>query len=302
MKQGIIQTQLGKALESERYALILAMVLAAIPYMGWLAEALIAFVTLRKGAKVGVQLLLPVILVHTLLSVFAFPVYVALTIATLNVLPCFVAAWVLKKTKSWQQVAFSLFGLVVLGVMLLHLVLPSFIAEQFKHLEMILEGLSSSTTEILGFWQQKGISREALANYLVGIQATSIVFSSLIPVFLARSIQAQLFYPGGFRKEVLHFRANKYGLFVFFALSIAAFNNVYLAMNLLPIVLFYYVLAGLSVGAYMFSRMRPLVAGLILIVPLILIAWVMMPLYFLIGIIDSLCNARVLMTSKMKEV
>lgn len=302
IREGFFQRHARKILASERYALVAALILAAMPFMGWLAEALVALVTLRQGAKAGAKLLIPVMLVHTLVSIWSIPVSMALMLAMLNVLPCYIAAHVLRTTTSWRAVASVLLSLVVLGAMVLQMLFPAFINDQYMHLEAMLKSLASNQANFLDFWLRHGVSPLVLANYLLGVQAVSLVFSAMVPLFVARTLQAQLYYPGGFREELFNFRGDKISLIVLGLLMLAAYFEQYLAINSLPLVLFYFVLAGLSLGAYMFSNMRPLAAMAILVLPIIFLSWVMLPLYALIGALDSVFDFRSYLSSKVKEV
>jgi hypothetical protein len=47
VRKGFFQQQAERALAQNRYALLLATILAAVPYMNWLALALMGLVTLR---------------------------------------------------------------------------------------------------------------------------------------------------------------------------------------------------------------------------------------------------------------
>ncbi len=105
VQNGLIQRHVQRVLENEKYALTVATLLAAVPYMGWLALALVALVTLRRGISFGTKLLMPVTLVYVLVSVISVPVPVAILGACLNVIPCFLAACVLRLKSSCLAVA-----------------------------------------------------------------------------------------------------------------------------------------------------------------------------------------------------
>ncbi len=298
MRKSIFQNQVTRALEQERYALLLATLLAAVPYVGWLALALMALVTLRHGAEAGLKLLLPVMLVQTLIGLYSAPLATAILMSVLNGLPCYLAAYLLRATSSWRVVSGAVLGFVLLGTLLFQAFSPDFIMQQYAHLETALTSMSQGQVSALDFWMKKGVSPLVLAHYLFGFQAASMAFSAMVPLLLARSFQSQLFYPGGFREEMLHFRGDKVsvGLLVLFAV-LAYFENFF-AINCLPAVLFYFVLAGLSFSACAFSQMKPLALILLLILPIIFLSWVVLPLYALIGVVDSLVNFRLYLSSK----
>ncbi|MCH9757287.1 MAG: hypothetical protein K0U37_08885 [Gammaproteobacteria bacterium] len=298
MRKGFFQQQVRQALEQEKHALLLATVLAAIPYVGWLSLVLMALVTLRHGARAGFKLFLPVSLVYVLVSVFTVSLSAAVMSIFLNVLPCYLAAYTLRTTSSWRAVSVVLLGGVVIGTTVIQFFSPDFILQQYAHLETAIRTMASSQTNALEFWTKQGVSTLVLANCLLGIQAVSVVFSAIMPLLFARSLQSQLFYPGGFREEMLHFRGDKTSFAVLMILLVAVYFERFLGINSLPLVLFYFILAGLSLCAYAFSNLRPLALMLLLIVPMIFLSWVILPLYVLLGAFDSLFNFRLYLSAK----
>lgn len=298
VRESLFQRQARRVLDNDRYALASAILLSVLPYMGWLALALVALVTLRKGWRAGGVLVLPVMVGHMLLGLKGASPAAAVFGAALNVVPCYVAAVVLGLTASWRAVSATLLGFIVLAALYFQVVSPDFIVSQYENLQALIRSLASSgQPNILEFWESHGVSSLVLANYFLGVQAASIAFSAMVPVLFARSIQSQLFYPGGFQQELLFFRGDKASLAVFVLLLAAAYSDLFLATNGLPWVLFYFTLAGLSLAACLLSRMRPLAVLVLLLVPTVLLPWVMLPLYVLLGTFDGLFNFRLRLSS-----
>jgi hypothetical protein len=298
VRKGIFQHQAERVLAQDKYALLLATVLAAVPYMNWLALALMGLVTLRHGLKAGAQVCLPVTLVHVLVFVFSMPLSTAVMMGLLNVLPCLGAAYVLKTTSSWRMVSVALLLLVAIGAVLIQVFSPDFITQQYAHLEALIQQVTSTQPNVFAFWGSRGISSLVLAHYFLGVQAASLAFSAVMPLLFARALQSQLFYPGGFRQEMLNFRADKTDFVVLIALLAFAYSMRFLAIDCLPLVLFYFILSGLSFSAHTFSHMRPLVLTLLLVAPMIFLSWVFLPLYALLGALDSLFNFRLYLSAK----
>lgn len=270
--------------------------------MGWLALALIALVTLRKDWRLGGVLVLPAIVGNMLLFITHVPISEAIFSAVLNVVPCYCAAIVLGRTSSWRAVAAALFGAVIGCALLIQMLSPEFIVSQYTHMKTLLHSMASGQVNVLDVWEAHEVSPLMLANYLLGVQAASLAFSAMVPLLFARSVQSQLFYPGGFQQELLNFRGDKLSLAVLVLLSTAAYSNGYLAMNGLPLVMFCFILAGLSLAACLLSRIRPLGVLVLLLVPTVLLPWVMLPLYVLLGAFDSLFNVRLHLSSKTGKV
>lgn len=298
VRESLFQRQAMRVLDNDRYALASAAILSVLPYMGWLALALIALVTLRKGWRIAGMLVLPVMVGHMLLALKSVPLSAAIFGAALNVVPCYLAAVVLGFTSSWRAAAAALLGLVMSGALFFQVISPDFIVSQYEHLQALMRSLAAGQVNVLDYWESHEVPPLVLANYFLGVQAASLAFSAMVPLFFARSIQSQLFYPGGFQQELLNFRGDKISLAVFVLLSAAAYSHLFLAINGLPLVLFYFVLAGLSLAACLLSRIRPLGVLVLLLVPTVLLPWVMLPLYVLLGAFDSLFNVRLYLSLK----
>ncbi|WP_133131394.1 hypothetical protein [Legionella yabuuchiae] len=160
----------------------------------------------------------------------------------------------------------------------------------FKSILMELNA-ESNLLQLLG--DDHGINPLIVANFLLGIQTAGLVFSSLFSLMIARWVQSLAYYPGGFSQEMRNFRADKIGLLFLSMLLIAAYFEIMIAVNLLPLVMFYFFLAGLSLGYNLLAQKKPLGTFLLLITPVILLPYVMMPLYLVFGSLDSLFNFRV---------
>tara|TARA_R110002126_G_scaffold273866_1_gene418740 strand:- start:286447 stop:287367 length:921 start_codon:yes stop_codon:yes gene_type:complete len=302
VREGLFQRQARRVLDEDRYALASVAILSVLPYMGWLALALIALVALRKGWHSAGVLVLPALVGHMLLALKNVPISGAVFSAVLNVVPCYLAGIVLGVTSSWRAVAAVLFGVMMSGALFIQVVSPDFIVSQYDHLQTLMRSLASGDVNVLDFWESHEVSPLVLAHYLLGVQAASLAFSAMVPLLFARSIQSQLFYPGGFQQELLNFRGDKLSLAVFILICTSAYSDLFLAINGLPLVLFYFILAGLSLAASLLSRIRPLGVLVLLLVPTVLLPWVMLPLYVLLGAFDSLFNVRLYLSSKTEKV
>jgi len=73
VREGFIHRQARRVLDDDRYALASTAILSVLPYMGWLALALIALVTLRKDWRLGGLLVLPALVGNMLLSLKHVP-------------------------------------------------------------------------------------------------------------------------------------------------------------------------------------------------------------------------------------
>ena len=288
---GFIRQQGQKLLENNRHAMLYAVLLALIPYTTWLSLAVIALVTLKKGWRDGALLLMPVMTAFLACSMVVASPQLAITNTLLAFVPCFLAACLLGLSGSWRAVAVVFFLLALLSAMLIQIFTPEFIAVQYQYLydaisELHPDMLPRVITDI------NGSSQLILANYLFGLQLASLVLSAILPLTLARSVQSQLYYPGGFKQEMHGLRSNKAGLLMLVVVLIAVSQNKVIAMNVLPLFVFYFLLAGLSLTAHALGKKKIRGTPLLLVTPILLVPFVMIPVYVILGSLDSLFNLR----------
>jgi hypothetical protein len=289
---GFIRKQGQLLLDNNRYAMLHAIALALLPFTAWLSVVIIAFVTLRKGLRDGGWLLVAVTMVTFALSLLSSTAGISLVDALLTFVPCYLAACMLRLTTSWRAVARIFFLQVVVIVLLLQMLMPDFIMAQYLYLESVLRAVQTENS-LLEFINDKSVlNQSVIANYLLGLQAVGVVLSASFSLMFARSVQSQLFCPGGFKQEMLAFRADKIGLFLLLVLVIAASQQSGFAMNLLPILLFYFLLAGLSLSFTVLAKQKSRYTGVLLIATLFLLPFIMLPVYVIFGSLDSLFNFR----------
>ncbi|GGI77140.1 hypothetical protein [Legionella impletisoli] len=293
----IIAAQGKFLLENYWHAFLCALVFSLLPYAAWLSSVLIALVTLRRGEREGGVILLAVLIAHTIFSVAYLPANVAAAQTALFFIPCYVAAFLLRITKSWRAVAAGLFVLAMMMVFVVQLFMPSVIAAQFQLFKMILKELKADTHLL----ELVRIDPLFVANILFGIQTTVIVLSAVISLMAARWLQSLIYYPGGFGWEMRNFRADKIGLFLLGIVLIAAYFDMVLAINLLPLLMFYFVMAGLSLGYNLLAQKKPLGTFFLLITPVIFLPYVMLPFYLVFGSLDSLFNFRIYLAKRARK-
>jgi len=241
-------------LENKQHAILYAVVLSILPFASWLSVALVSLVTLRRGGKAGFEVMLPALVVHSVPLMMLVPLESALINTLVSYLPCYMAAICLRKTVSWQTVSGVFFIQALIGFLLIHFIAPDFIANQFSQFKNILvqyqeyQHLLDSNTD--------GISSLILAQLFFGIQILSVIVSAMISLMFARTIQAKLFIPGGFKEEVLGFRSGKISFLILIAVSIASYYEIPLAINLLPLVLSYFLVSGFSLAYFILARKR----------------------------------------------
>lgn len=287
-------------LENDQLALLYIAVLALIPFAAWLSAAIIALITLRKGWEEGFKGLVVAIMALLVLSLMSTSFSAAVITAVITFLPCYLTAGVLHSTTSWKTAGFFIVLQTLLIIVLVHWLVPEFINNQYQYVQAILkelerEGSDTSVTSLLS--NNEAVNKVVIANYLLGVQAVSVLLSALASILLARSVQSRLFYPGAFKQEMVSFRAYGLGVILLCAAIMGAHQHIPLAISCLPVLAIYYVFAGLSLSFNVLAKGKGIGTLLLLLVPLILLPFVMLPVYVIFGALDSLFNFRLHLSS-----
>lgn len=294
---GFIVRQGQRLLHNKRYAMLLAVLLATIPYTAWMSLAVISLVTLKKGWREGALLLMPALTAYLACMLASNATQVAIVDSLLTFIPCYLAACVLGMTVSWRAVASMFFLLAAFCAIILQIWVPEFITAQYQYIMVALREVHPDVLSKL-VNDTSGQNQQMLANFLLGLQFVSLFFSAVSPLLLARSLQSQLFWPGEFQREMLMFRGNKIGVLMLVIMLIAVTQSKIIAMNLLPLLIAYFLLAGLSLSVHILARKKMGGALLLLLIPLFLVPFVMLPVYVILGSLDSLFNLRLYLPSR----
>lgn len=276
-------------LNRSNYAYALIVLFAGLPLMTWLSVAIAALITLRKGAEEGLKATgwgILGLLLATLLS-SSFNVTNCL-IVLLTFIPCFLSAWLLRVTAKWDTVTLSLVAFVSLLICFFFFYPPDFLVEEYHSLKVMIERLQSNGVELSSIVSDKS----HMLAYLLGIQALSFVISLLSSLMLARAFQAKLFYPTGFREEMLALNVHPFAVIPFLCIMAGLYWHAPLALALSPIWVLYTASAGVSVLITLFASHRIIITLSLLIIASALLPIVMLPILVSVGLIDSLVNFR----------
>jgi hypothetical protein len=188
-------------------ATVLAMLALLVPLLSILSSAVVALVTLRKGSVDGLVVgaisavasgLLAFLLLGSPAPVVGFMLVLWL--------PIWALAVSLRSSRS-LNLALQLglgFGLLLLLVLYLQMGDPQ--AQWTKILQPLVENLRES--QVLEPGQEEAFVG-LLASWMTGVFAAGFYFQLLLGLLLARSWQAQLFNPGGFKEEFHALRVSR---------------------------------------------------------------------------------------------
>lgn len=291
--------QSTKVLENKQHAVIAAAVLSVLPFASWLSVALVAFICLRKGAKTGLEIMVPAMVIHSVPLMMMVTVDAAIINTLIAFVPCYFSALVLRKTASWQWVGGVIFLQALIGSLLMQGLAPELIGAQFRQFSQALSQFQEYQ-QLLAV-SGNNLTSSLLAQLFFSMQLSSIVVSALISLIFARSIQAKLFVPGGLKRELFVFRCGKVALSILMVVALGSYYQISVAINVLPLVLGYFLVSGFSLSYFVLARKRrfrvaALLMLLVLIKPLFVLA-----AYIGLGSLDSLFNFRHLLPSWVKE-
>lgn len=173
-------------------AALVALLASAIPWLFWFGSAIAALVTLRRGMSSG----LPVIAAAAIPAGWWWTQGDPIPLAT--TLLAILMAIVLRSRMRWSEalIVGALAGAVMIQ---LGVFLPR------ADTAMLLEELRQSSTELSAFLDDlaaSGVDAKTLAELLIsGVTGLIVMLAAVACLVLARSWQAGLYNPGGFREE-----------------------------------------------------------------------------------------------------
>lgn len=278
-------------LDNYWYALFAASFFALLPFFSWLSVIIVALVTLRQHSKKSMLMLVAVIAVQSVSLRWFYSPTAALMNAALTFIPCYIAAFTLRISVSWQMVYVSLLLQVAICLAAMHAFVPEIIITQFRHVINLLHTMQPSS-DVFIFLQNNEYREHLLANWLIGVQSAGMVISTLSSLIIARALQSRLYYPGGFRQEMLNFRADKWVILLSVGIALAAQQDNFLAINMVPMLVMYLFFGGFCLGMNIFFSGK--IMRLVLLIGLLLVLKPLLALGLMVtlGMLDGLTNIR----------
>ncbi len=180
-------------------AAMVALIAALIPWLFWLSAAVAALVTLRRGLGLG----LPVVIAAALPAGWWWVQGDAVPLA--SVLLVTLMATILRARMRWGETLIA--GMLVCVVLVQSgIFLPPGGAGPL--LEQVRQN-SADVDAMLTELSAQGVSSEQLAGMLIGgVTGLVVLLAAVACLALARSWQAGLYNPGGFRDEFHALRLN----------------------------------------------------------------------------------------------
>lgn len=268
-----------------------------IPPLGILSAAAVALVTLRAGPYQGAIVALAATLASGVLGWFALgsPVFGPTALVSLW-LPVWVLATVMRRTVS---LALSLLAAVLIAGLLITVAYLSLGDAQEYWLNVLRTALSQALAESELKLNQDELNRflSLLARVLTGVLVAAAMLNALLALIIGRWWQALLYNPGGFGEEFRALRLPKIfalASIALLALAASGASGAELALNIVPVLLIVWLLAGLGL-AHGLVAARGLSAGWLVVMyvlSLFLLPQLLMPLLVAVAMLDTWLNFR----------
>jgi hypothetical protein len=262
----ILKGQSQAALVAASMAIIGLMV----PPAAWISSAVIVLMTLVHGPKSG--------LITTAFSSLGVAIFSILIFATPQVavifillawLPVWLIAMILRQTVSMAYSLQVLTAISLLAIVLIYILFPNF-GELWREPidQMITELVRQSDEFSLAELKQ---TEDWLIEFLPGLFVSSIMFGSMISLFLGRWWQAVFYNPGGFAKEFQSLNLGRISALVAITIIlIAMLAKSVFAIALATVVLVLYGMQALSI-LHATIKIRQLHATWLLVIYLIML-------------------------------
>ena len=275
---------------SRRNAGILAFAFALLPFLNWLSVVITLLVTLRKGAKEGAWILVCTLLPICVLALVSHDVSIFYNMV-IPIVVAWILAILLHKTHNW---ALTILIGVAIGVFVI-VVMHSYISGiNAWWQERMLAYLQQLGTQMNVNTEQQRQMILHLSKVATGLQMAALLLVDLLWLLLARYWQAVLYNPGALRSELQIIRMPRWASGILaVVLVIAVLTKLQLIVDVLPMVLLPFALAGLSLVHFIMTVRKAHWIWLVLFYVVLVFAlpYISMGLVVL-ALVDSLMNLR----------
>jgi len=231
-----------------------------VPPAAWISAAAIVLITLVHGPQRGI-LTTGFSLLGT--ALFAYLIFeapqVAMAFVLLAWLPAWIAATILRQTVSLAYSLQVLTLMCLLAIVLIYMLYPNFGEFWREPLSQMVIQLSQQTDDVtLAELKQ---AEDWIIEFMPGFFATSIMFGTMLSLFIGRWWQSVFYNPGGFAEEFQGLRLGKASALIAIALIlIAVVVGKVFTFALVTIVLVLYLTQGLSLlhAVIKIRKMHPL--------------------------------------------
>lgn len=230
-------------LQGRREAAIAAMLTAAIPYLGWLSLAIVAFITLRTGMRNGFFVVAWSVIPAIISSYWMNGSMAMATESFAAYLLIVGLALLLRTTASWRYVLEVAFGISLVIIIFFYWLIPDL---NQIYTQYLLDIYREAGTTPESYLDAKEFIKE-IVYYLLGVQTSLYMLHILFALVVGRGLQAIMFNPGGLSQDLKLIRLDIGVLviaIVFLAFGLKMSYNW--ALGTFPVFIVLYLIAGLS--------------------------------------------------------
>lgn len=205
-----------------------------IPILGMisvLSGAAVALVTLRHGAKQGLQVLLGASLVTSIFMYFVFGTMIlGLMFALLLWLPLLALALILRSSSSWSMLLDAAAAMGIVGIAVFYL----FIGDPLVFWQAALGQMLALMSAQDGMAELGQVKDQIpmIAEWMTGMLTAALVMGLVLSMMLARWWQSLLYNPGGFQQEFYGLRQSKIAAFTALVILLFSLFDLGLVSNL----------------------------------------------------------------------
>lgn len=239
------------------------------PPAAWVSAAAVVLVTLVDGPQRGL-ITTSIALIGT--AIFAYLIFTAPLVAVVFVLLVWLPAWlvatILRQTVSLALSLQALAAMCLVAVVALYTLFPDFGELWRQPLHEMVSQLAKQTDEFsLSELKQ---TEDWIIDFLPGLFASSIMFGTMLSLFLGRWWQAVSYNPGGFGKEFRGLDLGKMSALIATAVIVlAAISNSVFSVALVTVILVLYSVQALAL-LHAIIRIRALNGGWLFVVYLLM--------------------------------
>lgn len=277
----------------------LALLSLPFPPVSIVSSATVALVTLRRGGREGLYILVCACLAAGLLSAL---LQIGYQFALLYGLVLWAPVWVVSIIlREGRQLAIAIEIAVLLGmvgVIGFYLYQPQPVQFWREVLAVMIQPMLQANPDAPVEMVKQ--SAETFAHFMTGAIAAGTVYGMLFGLFLARWWQAALFNPGGFREEYLGLRGHKAlaiaTVLIAAVAGLAGGTLAELCWNLLVLLFVLYTFVGAAVLHASFAAMK----GSRFMVPFLYVTLLIIPHIMALIAIIGLCDSWLDLRNKIK--
>ncbi len=276
------------------YGMAAAMLCALLPLIalpgGFLAGIVVGFVTLCRGYRAGLLVLVGVAIPALLIGILKQSFLIDLVLVRCGLV--WLLASILRHTVSWRLVIEIMTVLGIVAVLGFYLVLgdvSGWWITVLSHYQSLFNAIVSGQLSEA----KLGEMIAQMAPIATGLFVGLLLLGTFCQLLVARWWQAALFRPGGLAKEFVEIRSGSILAILLTITVIAALFGAAFAIDLLPVVILPIAVAGLSL-VHKWARFNKKIVYLLVIVylGLIFLPMIMVAILALAGYVDSWYDLR----------